>query len=180
MIKKIDVPYYSQYQDVKDEYWKSRSCAIVCIKMIMEYRGVQFINIDDLIREGIEIGGLNENKDWIHKKLVQLFHNYGIDAYRQEFKSSDKKFEEKFLNDGIKKIIENLEKEKPVMVSAIKKWSKKNKYHMVILVGFEKNEKGDLRGFYYNDSDYKDEEGKDLFVDIDIFKKYWRKLAIFN
>jgi hypothetical protein len=64
------------------------------------------------------------------------------------------------------------------MVSAIKKWSEENKYHMIVLVGFEK-EAEEIKGFYYNDSDYKDEEGKDLFVDIDTFKKYWRKMAIF-
>jgi hypothetical protein len=87
MIKKLDVPHYSQYRDVKDKDWKPRSCAIVCIKMIIEYLGFEIIGVDDLIKEGVEIGGLNENKDWTHEKLVQLFRNHRVGAYRQEFKS---------------------------------------------------------------------------------------------
>jgi len=179
MIKKLNVPYYSQYRDVKDEYWKPRSCAVVCVKMVMDYLEMGHQNLDDLIKEGIEIGGLNENKDWIHEKLVQLFRNHGLGAYRQEFKTATQKFEEKFLQDGIEKIIKMLENDKPVLVSAIKKWNEENKFHMIVLTGFEAQENGDLKGFYYNDSDYNDEEGKDLFVGIDTFKKYWRRMAIF-
>ena len=59
---------------------------------------------------------------------------------------------------------------------------------MVVLIGFETDEDpnpsdglgGEVKGFYYNDTDYQNEgEGKDLFVDIETFKTYWRRLAIF-
>jgi len=51
---------------------------------------------------------------------------------------------------------------------------------MVVLTGFEIDESGEVKGFYYNDTDYnKEQEGKNLFVDVETFKKFWRKLAIF-
>lgn len=193
MKKILDVPYYSQHEDVKDEYWKKRSCAIVCLKMVINYYKKQDFNlptIQDLIEEGVFIKGLDENKDWKQDSLVILLHNLGFNAYRQEFKSFkidlEKKKEflsehsDRMLGDGINKITGKLSLNKPVLVSVAKKFKEESKFHMVVLTGFEMDGGGELKGFYYNDTDYRNErEGKDLFVDIETFKTYWRRLAIF-
>ena len=69
-----------------------------------------------------------------------------------------------------------LDQGNPVVVSiSAKRFSEEfeGKFHQIVLVGY------DDKGFYYNDPDYQDEEGKDLFVSIEDYKKYWRKMAIF-
>lgn len=189
MKKILDIPYYSQHDDVKDEYWKSRSCAIVCLKMVLSH----FLNnspiIEDLIKEGVYIKGLTSTKDWIHDKIVMLARNHGLNSYRQEFKSMtinvdefkefDSEYSEKMLKDGLVKIFNSIKNSQPVMVSVGKKFEEEKKFHMVVLVGYKiSNERG-IEGFYYNDPDYYNNEGKNLFVDIEIFKKHWRRLAIF-
>ncbi|MBU3925789.1 hypothetical protein KJ763_01315, partial [Patescibacteria group bacterium] len=67
----------------------------------------------------------------------------------------------------------------PVIVSTAKSFSEINKFHHVLLTGFEvKN--GSPWGFYYHDPDSLNEEsGKHNFVPINTFKNYWRKLAIY-
>ncbi len=34
---KLEVPYYSQHRDIKDEYWQSRACGLVCLKMVLDF-----------------------------------------------------------------------------------------------------------------------------------------------
>ncbi|MBU1558067.1 C39 family peptidase [Patescibacteria group bacterium] len=181
MKKILNVPYYSQYEDVKDEYWKPRACAIVGVKMTLDYFDNHLgLNVEDLIKEGVSIGGLDENKDWIHEKLVQLLRNHGMSAYRQEFISLNYEYFDKLLNIGILKIKKELEKENPILVSVPRKFEKEESFHMIVLTGFETSDSGEVKGFYYNDTDYHSEaEGKDIFVDIETFKTHWRRLAIF-
>ncbi len=177
----MKIPYYSQHDDVREQEWKDRSCAIVCVKMVLEYcrPETRSLGIDALIREGVEIGGLNENKDWLHEKLVQLLRNHGVVSYRQEFKTLNKDFEEDFLRDGIFKLEEVLDKKKPVMVSVPKRFEEGNSFHMIVLTGTKKSLLGTVEGFYYNDSDYRNNEGENLFVDIDVFRRLWRRMAVF-
>ncbi|MFC1623672.1 C39 family peptidase [Patescibacteria group bacterium] len=195
MKKILDIIYYSQYENVKDEYWKPRACSIVCLKMVLDYHlGVQPPSdspaIEDLIKEGIYIKGLDENKDWIQDKIIMLARNHGVRAYRQEFKSfdidlvkneeSESKYSNRILDEGINKIITKLSMNNPVMVSVAKKFKEEKKFHMVVLTGFDVDNGGEVKGFYYNDTDYQNEqEGKNLFVDIGTFKKFWRRLSIF-
>lgn len=195
MIKKIDIPYYSQHTNVKGDYWQKRSCAIVCLKMIFDFYKNQnekcdSPSIENLIREGIRIKGLDKNKDWMHNKIVMLLRNHGINSYQQEFKSMNidvdnekeslSDYSERILNDGLAKIIKSIENKKPILVSANKHFEIEKRFHMVILSGYKKDEKGELKGFYYIDPDYDDvEEGKNLFVNMKTFKKHWRRMAIF-
>lgn len=189
MKKILNVPYYSQ-RDVENKEWKDRSCAIVCLKMILDYHlEVELPSVWDLIREGVMIDGVDENSDWKQDSIVMLLRNHGLSAYRQEFKSFEINIEsgkgipgeysEKMLTGGINKIVDNLNSDKPVLASVSKMFGDENIFHMVVLVGFEKDGNGEVKGFYYNDSDYEIEQGKALFVDIEIFKKHWRRLSIF-
>lgn len=200
MKKILNIPYYSQHRDIKSKYWKSRACSIVCVKTVLNFLcnsekspsdcGYDLPTIEGLIKEGVYIKGLDKNKDWIQDKIVMLLRNHGISAYQQEFKSmnievsvgkeSESKYSEKMFSGGLEKIIKKLEENKLILVSVTKKFKEGKKFHMVVLTGFEMNKNGEIKGFYYNDTDYNNEqEGKDLFVDIEIFKKYWRRMAIF-
>lgn len=188
----LDVPYYSQYLDVKDENWKSRSCGIVCLKMVLDsYKSkndTKISSVDGLIKEMEFINGFGSfGSD--HESLVILARNYGFHAYRQEFRSMvndleskivrKSKYEDRLAKDGIDKIIHKIENNQPVIVSVIKDFSRQNKFHLVVLTGFQKSG-NELKGFYYHDPDSLNiEDGKHKFVPINTFKKHWRKMAIY-
>lgn len=174
----MKIPYYSQYDNVKDEYWKPRSCGAVCLKMVLDYAKPSKLSVNDFVLSANRRGAYGEN-GWIHQELVNIAKDFGVNLKRKEFKSKDKKEEKILLKNGIEKIIFSINNNKPVIISAIKKWKEKKKFHMMVLTGFKTGIFGTLKGFYYNDPDYTNEEGKNLFVNIRTFKKYWRRLAIF-
>jgi len=191
MKKILNVPYYSQYRDVKDEYWKPRACGAICLKMVLDFlKQPQSLsmNVEEFVKLANERGAYGEG-GWVHQGLVDTAKEFGVKMKRREFKKNPKirtnavfLSEENIakLKEGIKEILLSLKNKKPVLVSAIKRWEEKEKFHMVVLTGFEVDEGGEVKGFYYNDTDYQSEkEGKDLFVGIEIFKKYWRRLVIF-
>ncbi|MCR4284309.1 MAG: C39 family peptidase [Parcubacteria group bacterium] len=189
----LDVPYYSQHIDVLDESWQSRACGVICLKMVMDFYNLKsgrvIISADDLIKEGAYIEGNLPAYGWSHNHLVLLARNHGFMAYPQEFRShkidyANKKeevseYEEALIDKGIEKIISSLENGHPVIVSIFKNFEIGDKFHMVLLTGFESG-RGEVKGFYYHDPDSVDkEEGKHRFVPTETFKKYWRKMAIY-
>ena len=177
MQNKLNIPYYSQFSDVKDKYWQSRACGALCLKSILNFYEKENLNSDEFIKLAESKKAYGEN-GWIHQGLVNVAKGFGIDLVRKEFKSESPENQKKILKEGIEEIKKSLQENKPVLVSVVKKFSEKDKFHMVVLTGFE-SENELLTGFYYNDTDYRNDEGKDLFVDIETFKTYWRKLAIF-
>ncbi len=174
----LNVSYYSQYEDVKDEYWKPRACGAVCLKMVLDFIKSSEISVNDFVQLASEKGAYGEN-GWIHQGLIDIAKDFEVNLKRKEFKSENKKETEELLGRGIIEIVSSLESNKPVIISAIKKWREEKKFHMMVLVGFKKGIFGNLKGFCYNDSDYRNKDGQNLFVDIKTFKKHWRRLVIF-
>jgi len=161
---KLDVPYISQYKDVKDEAWQKRACGLVCLKMVLDFHEIKTLEINDFLKIVLEKEAYHENNGWIHDKLLEIVKSFGLDAYRKEMMEDESELKN-FLKEG-----------SPVIVSIKSRrfsFEFNGKFHQIVLVGYNK------KGFYYNDSDYQDESGKELFVDIETFKKYWRKMAIF-
>lgn len=178
----LNVPYYSQYRDIQDENWQRRACGLVCLKMVLDFYGVETPEINEFLKLALERGAYHDPNGWIHDKLLEIAESFGIVAYREE----DIKNEEKL------KI--SLEKGNPVIVSiSAQRFSSKfeNKFHQIVLIGYDEN------GYFYNDSDYQGDDpkltvpnqseidgqvgqgGKGLFVSAEKFGKYWRKMAIF-
>ena len=189
----LDIPYYSQYLDVSDPSWMSRSCGILCLKMVMDFygleSGVDTPSADELINEGLYIEGNVPAYGWAHNHLVLLARNHGLMAYPQEFRSHkidyiNKKeevseYEDVIIGKGIEKIISSLENKSPVIVSIFKNFKEMDKFHMVTLTGIE-SENNKIKGFYYHDPDSMiRDEGAHKFVPIITFRKYWRKMAIY-
>jgi hypothetical protein len=179
----LDVPYCSQRLDVGDPRWQNRACGMACVKMVLDYYS-QIVkhrvsnNLDDLIKEGVEKEGYCEH-GWIHDVLVKMMKERGLEVFRKEYKSADENKQNKLVEKAIKETINFLSEKRPVIISAIKNFSEKKNFHMVILVGFEKGENGVI-GFYYHDPDsFSREGGMHKFVPIDTFKKYWRKMSIY-
>ena len=185
----LDVPFVSQYSIGRDSDGLSRACGAACVKMILDFRG-QSVDFRDILREGHTIkGAYISGIGWSQVGLAALLRNHNVGAYGEEFRAIEvdienraflsSPFEAGHVERGMQKIAGKIiDWQQPVIVSAIKNWREIDKPHLVVITGVEKE--GDLiKGFYYNDSDDEDKEGKDCFVDIDTFRRYWRKFAIF-
>lgn len=185
---KLDVPYFSQHQDVLDPAWQPRSCGIACAKMLLQFHKQDHDeSIDDLIAEAVLMGGYTKH-GWQHDALVNLLRNRGIHAYREEFRSQSidsrtrvrqqSPYEQHLTRNGISKIANHLFKGKPVIVSVDAGFGENTSSHLIVITGFAEDEVG-LEGFFYNDPDSQAGIKKDLFVELPKFRKFWRKLAIF-
>lgn len=177
-IMKIKVTHYSQYLDVTDELWQPRGCGVACLKMLLDSRGARTPSLDEMIAQGCAIGAHGEY-GWKHDGLVALARQYGTKLSRAEWRHSDTKSNDELNEEGIDFIVSELRARRPVIVSAIKKFQEADKFHMVVLTGFEERD-GIATGFYYHDSDTQVRgEGENLFVPLDTFRAKWRRMAIF-
>ncbi|MFZ2303452.1 MAG: C39 family peptidase [Minisyncoccia bacterium] len=175
---KINVPYYSQYLDVTDELWQPRACGVACLKMLLEALGEETPTLDEMIAQGCAIGAHGEY-GWKHDGLVALARQYGVKLSRNEWRKSESKTHDELNEEGINFLISELRAGRAVIVSAIKKFQEADKFHMVVLTGFEEKD-GVAIGFYYHDSDTTQKgDGENLFVPMDIFRSKWRRMAVF-
>lgn len=186
----LDVPYYSQYQNVLEEKWRSRACGVACAKMVVKYfQPSNDESIDALIDEGVRIGGYKNEEGWDHESIVRLLRNRGLFAYREEFKSQVLRagetkgmpsiYDAKMAKAGIKKIYKMLKVGRPVIVSVDAGFGENNSSHLVVLVGFDLDDSGEVSGFVFNDPDAKTGIKKNIFVDIGKFERYWRRMCVF-
>ncbi|MEK7558501.1 MAG: C39 family peptidase [Patescibacteria group bacterium] len=167
---KLDIPYYSQYLDVDDKYWMPRACGICCIKMVLDAYGKKTGAIKDMCQAGQAEGGYGKS-GWIHEYLVAIARRRGLSAYHEE------KMEE---HTGLKKILDALNNDEPVIISVSKLSLGQSKFHMVVLTGYEEGFGGVPKGFYFHDPESLDSDtGQHIFVAFEDFKKHWRKMAIF-
>lgn len=177
---KIKAPYYSQYIDVEDKEWQQRACGVACLKMLLESNGIKTPSIDEMIKNGVVLGAYSEN-GWLHDGLVSLGEKYGAKLYRKEFRKKDADTDtlDKLNIEGIDMIIGELYECRPVIISAIKNFETRNKFHMVLVVGAE-IEDGVVKGFYYHDPDsHTEAKGEYQFVTFTTFLDSWRRMAIF-
>lgn len=175
----LSVPYYSQHLDVLDSEWKDRVCAVACIKMLLEAKKVAAPPLDEMIKQGLALNAHGPS-GWIHSGLIALALQYGTTLSRAEWRKSETKTPEELNEEGIRFIVSELRSGNPVIVSAIKKFIEKDKFHMVILVGFQEQD-GVIKGFLYHDPDstiYTD--GENQFVPMETFRETWRRMAIFG
>lgn len=177
---KLAVPYYSQYLNVTDHEWQSRACGVVCLKMLLESKGVKTPSIDEMIKDGVVLGAYSEN-GWLHDGLIALGEKYGAKLYRKEFRKKDADTDtlDKLNIEGVDMIIGELYEGRPVVISAIKNFEVHNKFHMVLVVGAD-IEDGVVKGFYYHDPDsHTESKGEYQFVTLTTFIDSWRRMAIF-
>ncbi len=169
---KLDVPYYSQHRDIKDANWQKRACGLVCLKMVLDFHKIKAPDINEFLKLSLEKEAYHQTNGWIHDKLLEIAESFGVKVSRKENMESEEKLKS------------FLDKDCPVIVSIKnKRFSPKfgNKFHQIVLTGY------DEKGFFYNDSDYQNEDskptieqgGKNLFVSFKKFQRYWRKMAIF-
>lgn len=188
MKKILEVPYHSQIDEVERAEWKEHSCGIACLKMVFDYTGAIGGSIDDLIDEGVLIGGHVDGK-WSHASLVALARNYDLSAYAQEFRSVSVDVENKEFNPsifehlhvarGIRKIQKSIDSELPAIVSVLPGFGANQTGHLVLVVGYVADEKGDITHFIIHDPDTRGMRREAQEIPLDTFKKFWRKSALF-
>ena len=181
---KLEVPYYSQFIDVEDKFWMLRACGAVCFKMVVEYYGENIPDIVKFCNEAKENGGYDINNGWVHNYLVTKAEELGLQARRSEGLTS--------ITD---EIMASLDAGNPVIVSVEKRVLEQTRFHLIVLVGYEKGDEGDLTVvsessspyhlspntyFYYHEPESTDKtRGAYRICDVAIFKNYWRGKAIF-
>jgi hypothetical protein len=165
----LDVPYLSQYKDIKDGEHRVRACGMTCVYMVLKHFGANIPSIDDMIEVGVRNNGYGPS-GWIHDYFVGLFNELGYKCERQE-KMSDRDVEamRKWIKQG-----------SPVIVSVVRRLWDQRIFHMVLLVGVRENGSGELSGFFYHDpASLKPEGSKNMYVPLNTFFLDWRHMAIF-
>lgn len=189
MKKIIPVPYISQYSDSIEQDWQNRSCGIACVAMLLGYYNLEDINPMRLINEGVSIGGYCNN-GWFHESLVRILRNHGVNSYAQEFRSvnvslENKTFEinaieTKMINEGLVKIIREVDANRPVILSVGSGFNTNKENHLVLIIGYDFSDKNEK--FIIHDPDLATENfaHSEMPVDIVKIRKFWRKFAVFS
>ncbi len=176
----LNIPFFSQLDETVPEELRRSVCAIACIKMIFDYKkeNIEFLRI---LKEAEWIGQ-KDKAGWTHEVLVRLLRNYNILAYRQEFiahnidlgnqLASVADHTNEFVEKGIQKIKTSIDNQNPVMVSVRAGFSENKEDHMVLVIGYQENTLIVFDPILSEDQNPK-------VVNIDIFRDFWKKLAIF-
>lgn len=176
---KLSVPYYSQWKDITDTDWQIRSCGLLCLYSAVRFYKNDFdLDPDQFLQKAIEEGAFGKS-GWIHDKLVHLSHEMGVPAKRMEFRGKTDQETESLTEQAFREFIKSLLEEKLVIISTIRNWQEKDKFHQVLLVGFE-GTLGAPAGWYVHDPDAKSEaEGAYQYIPHETLKNGFRGLAIF-
>lgn len=186
---KLDIPFISQNDASVPKEWRDRSCAIVCLKMSLDFYGskhhIEIPTIGGLIDEGLAMRGEQYNTQigWTHDAIAWLAHNHGVPAYKEEFRSdaipvksgmaTPSDFSDELRNEGIFRIKAALSRGVPSMVSFLPGFGSKDNSHLVLVIGYEEN-----RGFIIHDPSNSDPK-ESFLIPEERFISFWRKFAIF-
>ena len=159
--KSLDVPFYSQLNDIQSPDWKKRGCGVASLAMLIEYYKPGTVSVNTLLKQAIVSGAYLQNAGWKHRDLALLSKKYGLEGQNYDLSGSTKDvaFAEisEFLKDG------------PVMASIYYKFDPKSTIpHLVVI----NNIVGDT--VYYNDPEKN--AGKQIST-VD-FLKGWKKRFI--
>ena len=166
--KQLTVPYHSQFLEVEDHFWNIRSCGGTCIKMCLDYFGVESPNILAIMNEAFTNGGYDINNGFVHDFAVVYFKKMGLESYRSEKMES------------VDTIVEAIDAGNPVMVSITKRTLEQKKFHLILVVGYEKDDEGKVKTIIYHEPESTSpERGAHRTCDVDTFMDNWRGMAVF-
>lgn len=162
---KLAVPYYSQFVDIQDPFWMLRACGAVSLKMVMEFLGKETPDVLTLCKQAQEEGGYDMVNGWVHDYLVTQARMYGLKAERKEGMTS------------VDELLASLDAGGPVIVSVEKRVLEQTRFHMLVLVGYEKT--NDIVLYYHEPESTDKARGQYRTCDMQTFMEYWRGKAIF-
>ncbi len=156
------VPFYSQFRDIDQTYWKKVGCGVTSLAMVINYYQPEAVTVNALLKEGVTQGAYNNVYGWSHKGLIELSETYGFKG-----KSYDLgKLGKTAAYEQFKRSLET----GPVIVSVHYKFDPRSSIpHLVVIDGIQ----GDF--LYYNDPAASSGTKKISIVD---FQKGWKKRYI--
>lgn len=167
MDTKLEVPYASQYLDVKDREQHLIACGMTCVYMALKFFDKNGDDLDTLVEKGMNDGGYTKS-GWLHDYLLQVFKDHGAQAYR----------EENMRDRDVEKIAQAIKVGNPVIVSAERRLFDQRQFHMVLITGIREAD-GQLEGFFYHDPASLRREKAHLYVPLQTFLLDWRRKAIY-
>lgn len=161
-VRYFDVPFYSQFQDIKNPRWQKEGCGIASLAMVINFYKPNTVSVAKLLDQAISSGAYLKNIGWKHKELSAVAKTYGLaeKSYDLGKLSNSTAFAQflDFLKSG------------PVVVSVHNKFDPKATLgHIVVVTGFEND-------FIY----YKDPAGnsKEEKISVKNFLAGWKKRFI--
>jgi hypothetical protein len=171
---KLTVPYYSQFLDVNDAFWNIRSCGGACLKMIIDYYKNNSINVNnsmsvlDIMNYAKENDGYSMSNGFIHDFAVNFLKENNLSSYRLEGLEDLDLIKKEILNNN------------PIIVSVVKRVLEQTKFHLILVVGLQLDEKDQVVKVFYHDSEATSiENGSYRVCNTDQFLHSWRGKAIF-
>lgn len=176
---KLSVPYYSQWKDITDINWQKRSCGLLCLYSAIRFYKNDFnLSPEAFLEEALRKEAFGKS-GWVHDKLVALSCERGVPAKRVEFRGKTPEETKRLIETAFEDFTQSLEAGQLIIISTIRNWKEKDKFHQVLLVGFEGPKEAPL-GWYVHDPDAKSEtEGAYQYISHEKFKEGFRGLAIF-
>lgn len=162
ILNDLDVPFYSQFADIKSLGWQKKGCGIASLAMIIEFYKPKTVLVEKLLKEGIAAGAYIKNAGWSHQGIALLAESYGLNG--KAYDLAQLKKEAAFAE--LKKIL----KEGPVIASVHYKLDPKNPIPHLIVVNYIEGD-----AVYYNDPAEKSGGNK---ISINYFIKAWKKRFI--
>ncbi|MEN9921380.1 MAG: Peptidase like family [Candidatus Parcubacteria bacterium] len=180
-MKNLNIPFFSQLDPSIPAEHQRKVCALACTKMILDSKG-ESISFEHLFEEASIVGNY-EKAGWSHETVVRLLRNHKVLAYKQEFLAHDISFEiqtgtvakhtEQFLQFGIQKIKQSIDKGNPVILSVRAGFSDNNGDHMILVAGYKDENLIILDPILLQEQNPK-------LISIDELKKFWKNFAIFT
>ena len=75
-----NVPYYSQFADITSGTWQKVGCGITSLAMLIGYHTDSIVNVNNLLREGIDAHAYLTNVGWTYAGLIRVAHAHGLDG----------------------------------------------------------------------------------------------------
>ena len=155
-------------------YWSWRQCGICCVKMVLDFHGIER-QVAELTKEGVSLGGYNIETDsgWYYKPIAKLLSTYDLTARIIPYLTVEMLAKSLLLN---KLAIISVN---PEIIRGDKKIiSHKKSGHLVVAVGFRIHD-GQVTGLFVNNPSGKSKAMQAYaFIPIERFKSAYGKRGI--
>lgn len=159
------VPFFDYLNDPLNEpQWVNNICGLYCLKMSLGafFRDKNF-EITELLHEGIKTGAYDEERGWIHKKLLKLGKEHGLKGFTKR------------IGTNYRELAELLDKGALIVASVSDQYREpekgKRNGHLILIYSVEV-ESGQVKNVYFNDPGNKFYKGeRNICLEVDIFSK---------